>query len=102
MDNPHQELKAAETRRAAITETIHNLAAEADRLDRRIFELRAEVSRADTQHLPCWQCPAEPAAAIRHVLSNADRSTAWTPSGLPQTCCRVMTFQSRNVSIGVI
>jgi hypothetical protein len=99
----HDELQAAESRRAAITEMIHNLGAEGSRLDRRIGELRAEVARADTQHVPCWACSAPAAADIRHALNNHGRSIAWSPGGLPQNCCRIMTFERRGVqSIGVI
>jgi hypothetical protein len=95
MDNPHQELQAAEARRVAITETIHNLSAEGTRLDARIVELRAEVARAHTSNVPCWACQAPPAADIRHALSNHGRSIAWSPGGLPQNCCRIHIFQPR-------
>jgi hypothetical protein len=98
--NSHDELQAAEARRASITEMIHNLGAERARLDRRIGELHAEIARAETD-MPCWQCSAPPAADIRLALSNG-RSMPRSPSGLPQACCRILTFQSRNVSIGVI
>jgi hypothetical protein len=91
----HEQLRAAEARRASITETIHNLAAEGARLDRRIVELRAEVARADTSNVPCWACSAPAAADIKHALSNHGRSIAWSPGGLPQNCCRIHIFQSR-------
>jgi hypothetical protein len=101
-NNLHNELKAAEVRRADITETIHNLGAEGARLDQRITVLRAEIARADTQHVPCWNCSAPQARDIQHGLANHGRSMRWSPGGLPQDCCRIMTFQSRNTSIGIV
>jgi hypothetical protein len=103
MDDPHELLRAAEARRAAITETIHNLGAEGARLDKRLVELRHEVARLGTKHLPCWQCETEQAKTIRHILSNADRAVSWSPGGLPQSCCRVYSFERRGVpSVGVV
>jgi hypothetical protein len=87
---PHDELLAAQARRAEINERILALEAERTRLDKRIADLGVVVNRPE---LPCWQCDRPEAIDVRHWLNSSyDLNAATSVTGMPRGCCRIGTF----------
>jgi hypothetical protein len=97
MNNPHDQLRAAQERRAAINQTIDALDAEGKRLDKLIVEITPRLGDAS---LPCWTCTHPQSVDARHWLNaNQDPRSARSPSGLPMSCCRVVRAQPRSTTV---